>query len=107
MEKVKKQRFSSIDIDGVKYKTLITKRFKERKKYVELDPKKSFAFIPGTISEILVKQKKKVKEGDIILILEAMKMMNKVTAPMDGELKLHVKKHDLVSKNQLLFEIIV
>ena len=107
MEKVKKQRFSSIDIDGVKYKTLITKRFKERKKYVELDPKKSLAFIPGTISEILVKQKKKVKEGDIILILEAMKMMNKVTAPMDGELKLHVKKQDLVSKNQLLFEIIV
>jgi pyruvate carboxylase subunit B len=107
MEEEKKQRFSSIDIDGVKYKTLLTKRFKERKKYVELDPAKSLAFIPGTISQILIKQKRKVKEGDVILILEAMKMMNKVTAPMDGELKLHVKKQDMVSKNQLLFEIIV
>ncbi len=107
MAEEKKQRFSSIDIDGVKYKTLLTKRFRERKKYVEHDPAKTLAFIPGTISKILVKQKRKAKEGDIILILEAMKMMNKVTAPMDGEVKFHVKEGDMVSKNQLLFEIIV
>jgi len=106
MAEEKKQRFSSIDIDGVKYKTLLTKRYRERKKYIEHDPAKTLAFIPGTISEILVKPKRKVKEGDVILILEAMKMMNKVTAPMDGEIKFHVKKQDMVSKNQLLFEII-
>ena len=103
----KKPRFSSIDIDGVKYKTLLTDKFKKRKKYEEDDPKKVKAFIPGTISEILVKQKRKVKEGDVVLILEAMKMMNEVVAPMDGEIKFFVKKQDIVRKNQLLFEILV
>ena len=101
----KKPRFSSIDIDGVKYKTLLTDKFKRRKKYEEDNPAKVKAFIPGTVSEIFFKQKRKVKEGDVILILEAMKMKNKVEAPMDGEIKLFVKKQDLVSKNQLLFEI--
>lgn len=101
----KKPRFSSIDIDGVKYKTLLTEKFKQRKKYKEHDPAKVKAFIPGTVTEFFVKQKSKVREGDVILILDAMKMMNKVMAPMDGEIKFHVKKHDVVTKNQLLFEI--
>ena len=102
---VKKPRFSSIDIDGVKYKTLLTKKYRNRKKYEEHDPTKNRAFIPGTIYEILVKNKRKVKEGEIIMILEAMKMMNSVVAPMDGELKLKVSVGDIVSKNQILFEI--
>ncbi len=101
----KKIRSSSIDIDGVKYKTLLTHKFKQRKKYEEYNPGKVRAFIPGIITEIFFKQKRNVKEGDIILILDAMKMMNKVIAPMDGELKLFVKKKDVVSKNQVLFEI--
>ncbi len=102
----KKPRFSSIEVDGVKYKTLLTDRYKRRKRYEEHDPSKIRAFIPGTIKELFVKNKRRVKEGDIILILEAMKMMNSVIAPMDGELKLHVKETEVVSKNQLLFEII-
>lgn len=101
----KKPRFSSIDIDGVKYKTLLTDKFKRRKKYEEDDPTKVKAFIPGTVTEIYVKQNKKVKEGDIILILEAMKMMNTVSAPMDGVIKFHIKMNDIVKKNQVLFEI--
>lgn len=101
----KKLQFSTIDIDGVKYKTLLTEKFKHRKKYKEHDSTKVLAFIPGTVSEVYVKQKRKVKEGDIILILEAMKMMNTVSAPMDGEIKFHVKINDVVTKNQLLFEI--
>lgn len=101
----KKLRFSSIDIDGVKYKTLLTNKFKQRKKYKETDPSKVVAFIPGTVTEIFTKQNKKVKEGDVILILEAMKMMNTVSAPMDGQIKFHIKINELVKKNQLLFEI--
>ncbi len=102
----KKQRFSSLVIDGVKYKTLLTERYKNRPKYEEYDPSKIKAFIPGTIDEIYIKNKKKVKEGEIVLILEAMKMMNSVISPLDGEVKLHVKVGDIVRKNQILFEII-
>lgn len=101
----KKIRYSTIDINGVKYKTLLTQKFKQRTKYEEHNPGKVRAFIPGTVTQIYFKQKRKVKEGDIILILEAMKMMNSVVAPMDGELKLFVKKQEVVSKNQVLFEI--
>lgn len=102
----KKPRFSSINIDGVKYKTLITEKFKNRKKYEEFDPTKVRAFIPGTVNEILIKDKRKVKEGEIVLILEAMKMMNSVISPLDGEVKLLVKPGDIVSKNHILFEIV-
>jgi len=102
-----KPRYSSINIDGVKYKTLLTDKFKKRKKYEDPDPKLALAFIPGTIAELLVKDKSKVKEGDLILTLEAMKMLNKVFAPMDGKIVFHVKEQDIVTKNQLLFEIVV
>ena len=91
----KKPRYSSIEIGGVKYKTHLTEKYKRRTNYAEHEPSKVIAFIPGT-----------VKEGDIILILEAMKMMNSVVAPFDGELRLKTKVGDIVSKNQLLFEII-
>ena len=103
----KKKRYSSIDIDGVKYKTLLTDKFKKRKKYEDPNPALSLAFIPGTIAKLLVKNKTKVKEGDLILTLEAMKMMNKVFAPLDGKVIFHVKEQDIVTKNQLLFEIVV
>lgn len=103
---IKKPRFTSIVIDGVKYKTYVTEKYKKRKKYIEHDPTQVTAFIPGTIKEIFIKNKKKVKEGDIVLILEAMKMMNSVVAPMDGTLKLNVKEGDVVAKNHKLFEII-
>ena len=102
----KKPRYSSIEIGGVKYKTHLTEKYKRRTNYAEHEPSKVIAFIPGTVTEIYFKNRRKVKEGDIILILEAMKMMNSVVAPFDGELRLKAKVGDIVSKNQLLFEII-
>ncbi len=44
----KKPRFSSIVVDGVKYKTLLTERYKNRPKYAEHEPHKIKAFIPGS-----------------------------------------------------------
>ncbi len=102
----KEPRYSTINIDGIKYTTLLTDKFKQRKKYEDPNPKLVLAFIPGTIAKILVKGNTKVKEGDLIITLEAMKMMNKVVAPMDGIVKFHVKEQDIVTKNQLLFEMI-
>lgn len=40
--------------------------------------------MPGTIFDIKVAQGKAVKAGDVILVLEAMKMENEITAPKDG-----------------------
>ena len=62
-----KIQYNWIDIDGVKYKTILTEKFRQRKKYEENNPNLIRAFIPGTILEILIKNKRKVKEGDIVL----------------------------------------
>ncbi len=40
--------------------------------------------MPGTILSVNIKAGDSVKEGDVMLILEAMKMENEILAPMDG-----------------------
>lgn len=90
-EKVKKPRFSSLVVEGVKYKTLLTSKYKNRKKYSDPEPNKVLAFIPGTVAKMLIAQGKQAKEGEVVMILDAMKMMNKVIAPMDGEVNYHIK----------------
>lgn len=40
--------------------------------------------IPGVISEIRVSPGKAVKRGDVLLLLEAMKMQNEILAPYDA-----------------------
>ena len=40
--------------------------------------------MPGTILDVKVKPGQAVAEGDILIILEAMKMDNEITAPADG-----------------------
>lgn len=40
--------------------------------------------MPGTILDVKASQGASVKKGDILLILEAMKMENEILAPQDG-----------------------
>ena len=40
--------------------------------------------MPGTILKILVSNGQSVKSGDAVIVLEAMKMENEITAPCDG-----------------------
>lgn len=43
--------------------------------------------MPGKVSKVVAKAGDKVKKGDVILILEAMKMQNEIGAPADGTVK--------------------
>ncbi|GHA34589.1 hypothetical protein GCM10007103_15050 [Salinimicrobium marinum] len=62
--------------------------------------------MPGLILDVNVKEGEKVKEGDYLLVLEAMKMENSLTAPRDGIVKsVTVKVGQTVEKNQLLIEM--
>ena len=98
-------KFKQFTIHTAKYKTLLTKKYESREKYKAPDPKKIVAFIPGTIKKISVKKGKVVKEGQNLLVLDAMKMLNQVKAPFDGKIKkVAVKEGDNVMKNQLLIE---
>ncbi|NQX86926.1 MAG: acetyl-CoA carboxylase biotin carboxyl carrier protein subunit [Flavobacteriaceae bacterium] len=61
--------------------------------------------MPGLILSVDVEAGKEVKEGDTLLILEAMKMENSITSPLDGVIKsVIVAQGDAVDKNQLLIE---
>ncbi|MCL6217238.1 acetyl-CoA carboxylase biotin carboxyl carrier protein subunit [Zunongwangia pacifica] len=62
--------------------------------------------MPGLILEVNVEEGSQVKEGDYLLVLEAMKMENTITAPRDGVVKsIQIKKGETVDKNQLLIEM--
>lgn len=101
-----KQEFVSVIIDGGEYKTTLTEKYKNKVKYVENDPNLIKAFLPGTIVEVNTKSKKKVEEGDVLLILEAMKMRNTVVAPHSGKIKnVFVKLGQAVSKNFVMIEM--
>lgn len=48
----------------------------------------------------------KVKKGDVICIVEAMKIMNEITSEFDGEVvEVFVKEEDMVEYGQPLFRI--
>jgi biotin carboxyl carrier protein len=92
--------------DGWEVNTRFTKKFANRKPYTPPNPKMMNAFIPGTIVKVFVKDKAKVKKGEQLLLLQAMKMNNAILAPMDGVIKkVHVKNGEVVVKNQLLVEM--
>jgi biotin carboxyl carrier protein len=61
--------------------------------------------MPGLIIELKIKKGDTVKKGDILLILEAMKMENILKSPGDGIVKeVSVKKGDTVEKGQVLVQ---
>ena len=62
--------------------------------------------LPGTVLEIKVSVGDKVKPGDILLIMEAMKMENNIKADKEGEIKaIKVNTGDSVLEGDLLIEI--
>jgi len=92
-------------IDDAVYETGLTKKYLSRKTYKPIDQKRINAFIPGLIQKVYVKVGDKVKAGDKLLILEAMKMQNSVNAPVGGIIRVVPKEGILVKKNELLVDI--
>jgi len=100
-----KDNLTKIIIDDTVYATQITKKFAKRKPYTPPNPKELRAFIPGTIRDIFCNAGKIVNQGEPLLILEAMKMMNTVVSPVSGKIKtISVSSGSTVAKNQLLLE---
>jgi biotin carboxyl carrier protein len=62
--------------------------------------------MPGKIVKVLVEKGDSVKEGQAVLILEAMKMQNEIKAPQSGKIShLGVKPGASVETNSLLFTV--
>ncbi|MDR0974791.1 MAG: acetyl-CoA carboxylase biotin carboxyl carrier protein subunit [Ruminococcus sp.] len=59
--------------------------------------------MPGSILDIKASAGSSVKKGQVILVLEAMKMENDIVAPVDGTLtSVNVEKGVSVSSDQIL-----
>lgn len=59
--------------------------------------------MPGTIVEVKASVGQAVKAGDVIVVLEAMKMENDIVAPCDGSVtSITVKKGDSVNSNDVI-----
>ena len=65
-----------------------------------------FYTAPSPDSEPYVKRGSKVKKGDILCVIEAMKVLNEVTSPYDGEIvDICPDNGSLVEFSQVLFKI--
>lgn len=72
----------------------------------EAHEKEITAPMPGLILNIAVKEGQKVKKGEALLTLEAMKMENMLKSPAEGVISaIYVKDRQSVEKNQLLISI--
>ena len=59
--------------------------------------------MPGTILDVKVSQGASVKKGDVLMILEAMKMENEIMCPCDGKVaSINTSKGAAVESGSLL-----
>jgi len=104
MEKKEAER---LNIDHTLYTTRISRRYAGRKAYTPPRPGRIYSFIPGTVTEVLVKQGDQVAKGDDTVILDAMKMKNRLKSHVSGKVSaVNVKPGDRVSKGLVLVEIV-
>jgi len=79
---------------------------KEEKKGTSVEGTPVEAPMPGIIIRLEKSEGDKVEEGDVLLILEAMKMENSITSPASGVVKeIRCKEGDNVQKGQVLVVI--
>jgi biotin carboxyl carrier protein len=63
--------------------------------------------MPGLVVAVLVEENQGVKKGQVLLILESMKMQNELKAPRDGTIsRIKVKPSESVEQKQTLLSII-
>ena len=101
-----REKFSEIALEGGTFETRVTRKYKGRKPYEKQDPRIIKAVIPGVVAAIETKVGNTVMQGDTMMILEAMKMLNRIKAQTAGTVKaIRVAPGEKVSKGQVLIEI--
>lgn len=101
-----KEELETFRVYIAEYQTKLTNKFRNRKKWTPPNKNHMLAVIPGTILKIKVKENQKVKAGESLLILEAMKMENNIIMPFDGSIaSINVKEGEIVSKNYVMIEL--
>ena len=101
-----KMRCKSLIIDGTRYRTQLNYKFENRRSWEYPDPRKVTSSIPGTVIKIFVQEGQEVKKGDQMLILEAMKMKNRIMFNANGNIKsIYVREGERIPKDFLMLEL--
>ena len=101
-----KPEYVDFAVTARKYKTLLTKKYQNRKPWIDPSPYDIQSIIPGTIIEDFVKEGELVKEGAPLLTLEAMKMINHIDMPFTARIKkINVEVGVRIPKDSLLIEL--
>ncbi|MDD3803927.1 MAG: acetyl-CoA carboxylase biotin carboxyl carrier protein subunit [bacterium] len=78
----------------------------ETKKIESGDVRKILAPLPGVILNVMVKEGQEIKEGQDVMVMEAMKMENSIHSPYTGKvIRIAAKKDDTVAEGDVLIEI--
>lgn len=102
-EPVKALEFVDFAVGHSVYRTTLSKKFQLRTQYKPLDLGRIHAFIPGTVLDVLVTEGDEVEPETVLLILDAMKMKNKILATKYGIVrKILVEKGAHVKNKELL-----
>ena len=97
-------RVFSIKVDGSKGESQSPRKKKGARKAKRSGVVSSS--IPGKIISISVRQDEIVSEGDVIMILEAMKMQNEIQAPISGKItEFNCEPGDSIEANSPLMVI--
>ncbi len=105
------RRVVTYELNGMTRESYIADRqlaakVKQRLKADLTDPSQVPAPIPGLIASVAVSVGHKVKKGDKLLMMEAMKMQTTVTAPVEGVVDaVHVALGETVESKDLLLKI--
>ena len=102
----KNSQFKTLLVDETLYTTGLTVKYQNRKPWSPPDNRRVTAFLPGTVTQVLVQKGDHVKAGQTIVKFEAMKMVNNVQASVAGTVKdVYVKAGDKFPKGFVLVEL--
>ena len=94
-----------VQVDGEHY-TLSVTNLRRRGSQASSTPEDLVSEMPGQVIEVRAKEGDSVRRGDVLVVLEAMKMEIRMTAPHDGIVaRLLVAQGDIVDRGQLLAEV--
>ncbi|MBW2609409.1 MAG: acetyl-CoA carboxylase biotin carboxyl carrier protein subunit [Deltaproteobacteria bacterium] len=100
-------KLQELIIDDTFYETEVPEGYPDRRFQGIPDPCEARAIISGAIVKVNVRKGQRVSTGQVILVLEAMKMLIEVEAEIDGRIEeINVSIGDSVRKDQLLARIV-
>ena len=97
---------SKATVNGKSYDVAVSTGIEETKSSSSAEGKEVKAALPGNVLRIEVNQGEEVSEGDVLLVVEAMKMETEIKSPFSGTVQsIEVSQGDTVKNGQTLVVI--